>query len=201
MAASWLPGTVTNRFSPGSGPGSTPPSTAPPTLANVDAADVCPAASTVTARYSMSAPSGSPVTVWNTRGDVVSAVPSGVQSSSPTTRYPNEVWLQTSSATSALTATSPDRPAPGAGAVSAMAPGAAGAPTVAPAFSTIALRAGIVTETVPSAAAVTPVDVPYSGVNVAPGVRVSMVTVVAVVPLFVATRCSTFSAASTRLNA
>src|SRR6476620_10242218 len=81
----WLPGTETDVG--GTGPVSgTTPSIALPTPAKVDAADLWPAASTVTARYSTTAPSGRPATWWNTRGDVVSDVPSGVHAASPRTR-------------------------------------------------------------------------------------------------------------------
>src|SRR5690606_20749174 len=107
------PGTVT-KASPSPGPGSTgsTPSTGTPTDAKVEAAARSPAASVVTARYSTRVPRTRPAVSWNTRGVVSSAVPSAVQSVSPTTRYAKDVSAH-ASAMLAATGTVPLRAAPG----------------------------------------------------------------------------------------
>ena len=80
----------------------------------MDAADRVPAASVDTARYSTSVPAASAATSWKTRGVVSSAVPSGVHSSSPTTRHAKLVSAH-ASAMSALTGASPVSAAPAVG--------------------------------------------------------------------------------------
>jgi hypothetical protein len=160
----------------------------------------------VTVRYSTRVPSGRAeplaLTSWNTRGVVSSAVPRWCHSSVPTARQAKEVSAQASSMPAATGAT-PDRAAPGR----ALVPGttvtvpAESAPTVRSATSTIADRAGTVRVTAPSASAVTVASVPYSGANVAPGVRESNVTVRSAPALLAATRCSIRSSRCTRENA
>ena len=160
----WLPGTETTR-SPGTGPGPAAPSIASPTPAYVEAAALFPAASTDTARYSTTVPAASFVTSWNTRGLVVSAVPSGVQVLAPSTRYPTDVSLHALPGTSAATGATPDSPAPAVGAdtVIPVEPPLAQAPTCRSARSTTADSAGTVSATDPVASVVTVVVVPYSG--------------------------------------
>src|SRR5690606_4450449 len=170
-AALKLPGTETSA-PPGPGPGSTgsTPSTGTPTEANVDAAARSPAASLVTARYSTSAPRGRSMS-WKTRGTVVSAVPSAVHDSSPTTRKAKEVSAH-ASAMLAATGTEPASAAPGAGANSSIAgPPATGA-TGASATRTTAPSGGTVSSTMPSSSAVTVSCPPYRLEKLAPGLSV-----------------------------
>jgi hypothetical protein len=171
-----------------------------PTEAYVDAAERCPAASVDTARYSTSVPAASPATSWCTAGSVSSAVPSGCHWSEPTTRHAKLVCRHESSA-AAATRGLPPRPAPGSGAETVSSAAEAGAVTVSSARRTTADSAATVTETAPAGSLVALSGVPYSGVKPADAVSAGIVTVWGEAVLFRATRCSTFSSASTRENA
>ena len=166
----------------------------------MDAADRVPAASVDTARYSTSVPAASGATSWKTRGVVSSAVPSGVHSSSPTTRHAKLVSAH-ASAMSALTGASPVSAAPASGTATVSAVASAGAVTWPSAVNTTDDRAGTVTDATPVASVVNAWPPPYSGVNAASVVSVGTETVLSVVALLVATRYSIFSVRSTRLNA
>ena len=167
----------------------------------MEAAERLPAASCVTARYSTSVPSVNAAgRVAMTRGVVSSAVPSGVHAVPPTTRHAKEVSCHTSS-TVAATGTVPSIDAPAVGAVTVRAGVPSLGATVAPAASTTAVRAGTVIVTTPAASATTGTPPPCSGVKVAPGVSVVMLTVASAAALLSATRCSTRSVRSTRENA
>src|SRR5699024_1913648 len=163
IAALCEPGTV-----PESAPLSPAPSPAPaaeryaPTTAVVESATRFPAASVVTARYSIRVPAGSAPTSWNTRGVSSSALSSAGNASCPAWRQLTVGSAHRTAATTALIGARPSPFPPPAGARVMLWPSPAAA-TGASATSTTASSAGTVSSTVPSAAAVTGAWSPYSG--------------------------------------